>query len=182
MLVAGVVHHQVGDDPDAAAVRVFEKRHQIADAAVVGVHVEEVAYVVAAVAERGRVEGQHPDAVDPQPLDVVQLLAQALQVAGAVVVGVVEASDEHLVEDGVLEPPDRGVKGPLARADRNRGHAHRPTKVARPGPWAANDAMPRAASSVRATAANASCSVANPSANVPSRPRSTAHLASPCAT
>ena len=119
VLVAGVVHHEVGDDPDAAAVRVLQERHQVADAPVVGVHVEEVADVVAAVAEGRRVEGQHPDAVDPQPLHVVELLAQAAQVAGAVVVGVVVAPDEHLVEDGVLEPADRGVEGALAGADGN---------------------------------------------------------------
>ena len=77
VLVAGVVHDEVGDDADASAVRVLQERHQVADAAVVGVDVEEVADVVAAVAEGRGVEGQHPDAVDPEPLHVVELLAQA---------------------------------------------------------------------------------------------------------
>ena len=45
-----------------------------------------------------------------------------------------------------------------------------------------NEAIPRAASSVRATAAKASCSMARPSASVPSSPRSTAALARPWAT
>ena len=120
VLVAGVVHHEVGDDPDAAAVRVLQERHQVADAPVVGVDVEEVADVVAAVAEGRGIERQHPDAVDAQPLHVVELLAQAAQVTGAVVVGVVVAPDEHLVEDGVLEPAHRGVEGALAGADRDR--------------------------------------------------------------
>ena len=119
VLVAGVVHDQVGDDPDAPAVRVLQERHQVADAAVVGVDVEEVADVVAAVTEGRGVEGQHPDAVDPEPLHVVELLAQAPQVAGAVVVGVVVAPDEDLVEHGVLEPAHRGVEGALAGADGN---------------------------------------------------------------
>ena len=120
VLVAGVVHHEVGDDPDAAAVGVLEERDEVADAPVVGMDVEEVADVVSAVAERRRVEGQHPDAVDTQPLDVVELLAQALEIPGAVIVGIEVAPDEHLVEDRVLEPADRRVERGLARADRDR--------------------------------------------------------------
>ena len=50
-----------------------------------------------------------------------------------------------------------------------------------PGRSRVNDAIPRAASSVRATAAKASCSMLRPSASVPSSPRSTAPLARPCA-
>src|ERR1019366_3923924 len=151
-------------------------------APVVGVHVEEVADVVPAVAKRGGVKGQHPDAVDAQPFDVVEFLAQALEITGAVVVRVVEDADQDLVEDGMLEPTDRGIEGPFPRAHRNRRQAHRPKKVALPAPCAAKEAIPRDASSVRATAAKASCSVASPSASVPSRPRSMAHFASPCAT
>ncbi len=120
VLVAGVVHDEVGDDPDAAPVGVLQEADQVADRPVVGMDVEEVADVVAAVAEGRRVEGQHPDAVDAQPLHVVELLAQAAQVPGAVVVGVEVAADEHLVEDRVLEPAGRGIEGQLAPADRHR--------------------------------------------------------------
>ncbi len=70
----------------------------------VGVHGEEVRDVVAAVLERRRVERQQPQAVDAQPLQVVELLGQAPEVAVAVAVGVVEAPHEHLVEDGPPEP------------------------------------------------------------------------------
>jgi hypothetical protein len=119
VFVTGVVHHQVGDHPDATAVRVLQERHQVTDAPVVGVDVEEVTDVVATVAERRRVERQHPDAVDAEPLHVVELLAQAAQITGAVVVGVVVTPDEHLVEDGVLEPTDRRVEGAFTGADRN---------------------------------------------------------------
>src|SRR5690606_33635923 len=45
-----------------------------------------------------------PEAVDPQPLQVVELLDEALQVAGAVVGAVEEATDEDFVEDGPLVP------------------------------------------------------------------------------
>ena len=185
VLVAGVVHHQVGDDPDAAAVGVLQEGHQVADAPVVGVDVEEVADVVAAVADGRRVEGQHPDAVDAQPLDVVELLAQAAQVAGAVVVGVVEAADEHLVEDGVLEPARRGVEGALAAADRDGRRAHGVTARRR------SPCRGRARGTTRSPGPRPRCGpprrrpparCASPSASVPSRPRSTAALARPCAT
>ena len=57
-----------------------------------------------AVAQRRRVERQEPQAVHPEPLQVVQLLDQASQVAGAIGIGVVERPHQHLVEDGTFEP------------------------------------------------------------------------------
>ena len=104
VLVAGVVHHHVGDDPHVAPVRLLDQLHHVAQRAVLGQHGEEVADVVAAVAQRRLVEGQEPDAVDAEPLQVVELVDEAPQVAGAVVVGVGETADEHLVEDGALVP------------------------------------------------------------------------------
>ena len=58
--------------------------------------------VVAAVAQRRRVHRQQPDAVDAEPLEVVELLDQPAEVARAVVVAVEEAADVDLVEDGRL--------------------------------------------------------------------------------
>ena len=91
VLVGGVVHHQVGDDPHAALVRLLEEQHRVADVAVLREHGEEVGDVVAAVAQGRVVEGQQPDAVDAEPLQVVEPLGEAPQVAGAVAVAVVEA-------------------------------------------------------------------------------------------
>ena len=65
---------------------------------------EEVRDVVAAVPQRRRVHRQEPDAVDAEPLQVVELLRQPAQVARPVVVAVEEAAQVHLVEDGPLEP------------------------------------------------------------------------------
>src|SRR5690606_35193908 len=56
------------------------------------------------VPEGRLVHRQQPDAVDAEPLEVVQLLHQPADIAGAVAVGVGEAADEHLVEDGALVP------------------------------------------------------------------------------
>jgi hypothetical protein len=52
VLVAGVVHDQIGNDPDTPAVGILQEGDEVADAPVVGVHVEEVTDVVAAVPER----------------------------------------------------------------------------------------------------------------------------------
>ena len=60
--------------------------------------------VVAAVAQRRLEERRQPQAVDPQPLEVVELVDQAGEVPGAVTVGVREGPDEHLVEDGLAVP------------------------------------------------------------------------------
>ena len=107
VLVAGVVHDQVGDDADAPAVRLLDELDGVGQVAVLGQDGEEVADVVAAVAQGRLVEGQQPEAVDAEPLQVVELVGEAAEVAGAVVVGVVEAAHEDLVEDGPLVPAGR---------------------------------------------------------------------------
>ena len=104
VLVAGVVHDQVGDDPDAALVRLLDQLDEVADGAELGQDRGEVGDVVAAVLQRRGVDRQQPDAVDAQPLEVVEALDEAADVAGAVVVGVAEAADQHLVEDRSLVP------------------------------------------------------------------------------
>src|SRR5205814_5326845 len=63
-----------------------------------------VADVVPAVPQRRPVEGQQPDAVDAQPAQVLELGHDPGQVAGAVVVGVVEAARDDLVEHRPLVP------------------------------------------------------------------------------
>ena len=68
--------------------------------------------VVAVVAQRRGVEGQEPERVDAEPLQVVELLGQAGKVADAVVVAVEEGADVHLVDDRVLVPErcDQGAQ------------------------------------------------------------------------
>ena len=99
-----VVHDQIGHDAHAALVRCVDQRLQVVHRPVVRMYAEEVGDVVAAVAHRGRVDGKQPDAVDPEPLEVVQLVDDAADVAVAVAVGVVEAADVDLVEHRRPEP------------------------------------------------------------------------------
>jgi hypothetical protein len=100
----GVVYDQVGDHPHSTLVCCLDEGPEVLDVAIVGVDRLVVGDVVAAVAQRARVHRQQPDAVDPEPLEVVELLDQAAEVAGAVVVAVEEPAQVNLIEDGGLEP------------------------------------------------------------------------------
>ena len=104
MVGRGVVHDQVDDHAHPALVGRLDERAEVLDRPVVGIDPVEVGDVVAAVAKRRGIERQHPDAVDPEPLQVVELLLEAAEVAGAVVVAVEERARMDLVEDGRLEP------------------------------------------------------------------------------
>ena len=81
--------HEAGERLHVAEERV--------DAAVVG-------DVVAAVLHRGRVEGADPERVDAERLEVAEAPGDAVEVAGAVAVGVLEGARVDLVEDAGLPP------------------------------------------------------------------------------
>ena len=104
VLVAGVVHHEVDDHADVALVRLVEEVVEVLDRAGLGEDVGEVGDVVAAVAQGRGEERRHPQAVDAQPVQVVELLGQSAEVADPVAVRVLERADQDLVEDGRLEP------------------------------------------------------------------------------
>ncbi len=100
-------------------MRLLDELAEVLDRPVVGMDREEVGDVVAAVAQRRRVHRQQPDAVDAEPLEIVELVDEPAKVAGAVVVAVEEAADVDLVEDRALEP-QRVALEPLL--------AHEPTR------------------------------------------------------
>ena len=125
-----VVHHEVGDHPQTTLVRLVDEHLEVLDRPVVRMHAEEVGDVVAAVAERARVGREQPDAVDPEPLQVVELLGEPAEVPGPVVVAVEEPAQVDLVEDRGLEP-QRVALEPLS------GLAHGTVTLSRwasPGP------------------------------------------------
>ena len=109
-----MVHHEVGDDPDAAPVGGVDQRDEVLDGAELRQHLVEVADVVAAVAQRRVVERRQPQAVDAKPFQVIELVDQTAKVARSVGAAVVERPHQHLVEHGTLEPgavlgDDRGL-------------------------------------------------------------------------
>ena len=82
---------------------------EVGEGAVLGVDGFVVGDVVAEVDLRGGVHGGDPDGVDAEGLEVVEALGDAVEVADAVAVGVLEAAGVDLVDDGVLPPG--GVDG-----------------------------------------------------------------------
>ncbi len=111
VLVAGVVHDEVDDHPHTALVGGVDELHEVGEVAELGEHGGVVGDVVSAVAQGGLEEGRQPEAVDAEPLQVVEFGGDALEVADTVAVAVLEGTDEDLVEDGSLEPVGVAVLG-----------------------------------------------------------------------
>jgi hypothetical protein len=114
VLVGGVVDHQVRDHAHAAVVGRADQFDDVAERAQPRVDAVEVGDVVAVVLVRRRVEGHQPDARDTQPVQVVDLLDQAAEVAAAVAVAVGVGLDVQAVDDGVLPPQVRRLRQPHA--------------------------------------------------------------------
>ena len=113
MLIRRVVDDELGDDADAALVRLVDEALEVLDRAVARMDALVVGDVVAVVAQRRRIEGQEPQRVDAEPLQVVELAGQPGKVADAVVVAVEEGADVRLVDDRVLVPVTGHVDGRL---------------------------------------------------------------------
>src|SRR5918992_3169663 len=104
MLVRGVVHHEVGDDADAAVARGSDELDPVTERPHVRIHGVEVDDVVPVVAVGGLVERHEPDAANAEAAEVVDALGEPSEVAAAVTVQVVEGLDVQAVEDRVLPP------------------------------------------------------------------------------
>ncbi len=116
VLVAGVVDDEVGDDPHAAVLGGADDLDEVAEAAEPPVDAVEVDDVVAVVAVGRRVDGHQPQAGDAERRQVVEPLREALQVTGAVAVGVEVGLDVEAVDDRRLPPQVGGVGEPHAAA------------------------------------------------------------------
>src|SRR3984893_8310497 len=99
-------------------MRLFDEEGDVGEVAVGGEHGPEVADVVPAVSEGRLVEGEEPEAVDAEPLEVLELLHETGEVARTVAVGVEEPADEHFVERGAAIPPRV-----VSRVERHRHYA-----------------------------------------------------------
>ena len=82
----------------------LEKAVEIRHGPVVGMDRLVVGDVVAVVAQRRLEEGEEPEAVDAELLQVAELTRQPREVADAVVIAVPEGAHVQFVEDGVLVP------------------------------------------------------------------------------
>jgi hypothetical protein len=115
-----VVDDQVRDHPDPAVAGGADELDELPERAQPRVDAVEVGDVVAVVPVRRGVEGHQPDAGDAEPVQVVDLLDEAAEVAAPVAVAVGVRLDVQAVDDGVLPPQVRGL-GQSHAALRNWG-------------------------------------------------------------
>ncbi len=108
--VGDVVRDDVDDRPDAVVEGVGDERLGLLERPEGRVDRAVVGDVVAAVGERREVPRREPDRVDPEVAQVGEPGPDAGEVAGPVAVGIGEAPDVDLVDDGA-PPPVRIVGG-----------------------------------------------------------------------
>src|SRR4051812_15323036 len=176
-LVRGVVHDEVDDHAHAAGVGRLEELLEVLDVPELGQHRGVVADVVATVAQGRGEERRQPEAVDAEPLQVVELVHHAAQVADAVGVAVGEASDEHLVEDRALVPlrvgAGRGECRPAGRGVGD-GNGHRAEQTSIDSGWAVVARVQGPDASLRAVGGTRVLSQATGGGNCTGRGRVTA--------
>ena len=110
VLIGGVVEHQLGDYAEPALVRLAETFFKIVERAIRRVYAGVVRDVVAVVFQRRGIERQEPDGGDAEVLDVIQLLGESPEIAGAVAVGIEEGADVDFVDDAALIPERLGAE------------------------------------------------------------------------
>jgi len=123
VLIGSMVDNEFGDDPQIAAVSLADKRLEVGHPPIGRVDVLVVRDVVPVVAQRRGIERQQPQRGDAEILQIVELAAQPLEVADAVVIGVEKGLDVQLIDDRVLEPQrvrgrganQRGAERPRSR-------------------------------------------------------------------
>ena len=108
VLVGGVVGHQVDDHADAGFVEIGDEGVEVFQGSVLEGQIEVVGDVVAGVDLGRGVERRKPHGIDTERGQVVDVPADALDVADPVAVGVGEGAGIDLVDDGVA-PPGIGV-------------------------------------------------------------------------
>ncbi len=105
--VAGMIGHQVDEDPQAPLAGGGDQGVEVVEGAEAGIDIAVVGDVVAPVGHGRRVERSDPDEVDAQVCQVVETVMDTDQVADAVTVRVGERPDVHLIADRAVPPASR---------------------------------------------------------------------------
>ena len=85
-------------------MRLFEQTIEVLQVPIFGIDGVVIGNIVAEVSIRGRHDGREPDAVDPKVLEIIEALDNAVQVADAVGVGVLEGTRVNLIDNAVFPP------------------------------------------------------------------------------
>ncbi len=108
VLVGGVVHDEVHHDLQAALVSLGEQLVHVLERAEQRVDVLVVGDVVAVVVLRGPVHRGQPQHVHAEICEIVEPAGDALQIADAVAIGILEGTGIDLVDHRVSPPWIRG--------------------------------------------------------------------------
>ena len=104
VLVGCVVNNQLGDNFEIPGVRFLQKTLKIPDRPVGGMHTGVVRDIIAVVPPWRRVKRQHPDRVNAQIMQIIQLTREAAEVTHAVAVAVHVGSHVQLVDNRIFVP------------------------------------------------------------------------------
>ncbi len=122
MLIGGVVQHHLNDHSYPTLVSSAEKVLEVVECAVTGMHRSVIGDVVSIIAKRRRKKRHQPQRVDPQLLQVIELLREAAEIPDPVGVAVPKGSDVDLVNDRVFVPK-RVLRQYHGRAPRHPNYA-----------------------------------------------------------
>src|SRR5262245_24334570 len=104
MIVGSVIEHQVGNYSHALRMRRGEEFLEVIERPVFRQDRTIIRNIVTTVAQRRGVHRQHPQAINSQPLQIVDLLSQPAKIADPVVVRVVITPDKNFIKDRVFVP------------------------------------------------------------------------------
>ncbi len=104
MLVGGVIRHEIENQLEAAFMDSPQQLVEVGQGPEDRVDVAVVGDVVAEISHGRGVEGRNPNPLDAQPGQVIQPLQDALKIADAIAVCVLEGARIHLVKNAVLPP------------------------------------------------------------------------------
>src|SRR5262249_16023305 len=96
--------HEVEDDANAALMQCRHQPVEVGKRAEERIDVEIVGDVVAEIGHRRGIDRRDPDGVDPEPVEIIDAIEGAVQVADAVTIAVLKGARIDLIDDG-LPPP-----------------------------------------------------------------------------
>jgi len=104
VLLGTMVHHQIGHDAKAARMGGIEERLEILNCAEIGMNAAIIGHIIPVIFQGRWVHRLHPDAIDTQRANIVQLGDSSLKIAVAVAVGIATSANVQLKKYYLLIP------------------------------------------------------------------------------
>ena len=104
MLIGGVVHNKIHDNPDVMTMRLCKQTVKILHGTEIIHDIAVIGNIVAVVIIRRFVNRRQPDHINSERLQVIQMCGDSIQITDAVTVAVREAAGINLINYGFLPP------------------------------------------------------------------------------